>query len=84
MPEAEELLSSLRQMQLDPEMREFRPLIEELIAGIETPGYDNIELVWKLFERCSLAFHCREIAESLYYFNIMNPPPRKKWYEMDD
>ena len=47
MPEAEELLSSLRQMQLDPEMREFRPLIEELIAGIETPGYDNIELVWK-------------------------------------
>ena len=64
MPEAEELLSSLRQMQLDPEMREFRPLIEELIAGIETPGYDNIELVWKLFERCSLAFHCREIAES--------------------
>lgn len=84
MPEAKELLSTLRQLQADPQMREFRPLIEEMVRGIETPAYDNIELVLKLFSQNSLAFHCRNIAEQLYWFNAMNPPPRRKWYEMDD
>lgn len=84
MNDIQELLPMLRELRNDPELREFIPLLSEMIAGAETPGYDNVERVMQLFCQNALAYHCRKIAENLFYANSFLAPPRKKWYEMDD
>ena len=45
MPEAKELLSMLRKMRDDPVMRDFWPVINEMMNGLKTPDYDNTEIV---------------------------------------
>lgn len=84
MNDIRELLPMLRNFLNDPELREFRPLVEEMIRGAETPGYDNTERVLELFSQNDLAYHCRRIAEELFYANMFLAPPEKKWDEMDD
>lgn len=84
MSDIQELLPMLRELRNDPELREFIPLLNEMIAGAETPGYDNTERVMQLFLQNDLAYHCRKITEHLFYANMFLAPPRKKWYEVDD
>ena len=84
MNDIRELLPTLRKFLEDPELREFRPLVEELIKGAETPGYDNINRVLELFYQNDLAYHCRRIAEELFYVNMFLAPPKNKWHTRAD
>lgn len=84
MNDIQELLPMLRNFLNDPELREFRPLVEEMIRGAETPGYDNTERVLELFSQNDLAYHCRKISEHLAYASMFTAPPKRKWYDMDD
>lgn len=83
MPEAQELLSMLYAMRNDPTLRDFWPVINEMINGIEVPDYDNIETVLKLFSQNDLQYHCNQLADILHYRSTMTMH-RKKWYELDD
>lgn len=84
MNDIQELLPKLKELCRDIDLREFCPLLGEMIAVAETPGYDNIEKVMQLFLQNDLAYHCRNIAEHIFYANMFLAPPRRKWYEMDD
>ncbi len=79
----EELLPILRRMRRDPELRDFLPLLDEMIAGAETPDYDNIDRVLELFTQNDMAYHCRKIAESAC-IHANTHLPKKKWYEYGD
>lgn len=83
MPSFEELLPILRNMRRDPELREFFPLLDEMIAGAEVPDYDNIDRVLDLFTKNDMAYQCRRIAESAW-MHANTHLPRKKWYEYGD
>lgn len=83
MPNTEELLSMLRDMRNDPAMRDFWPVINEMMNGLEVPDYDNTEIVLDLFFKNDLAYHCNQLAEALHIHSNMTMP-RKRWYEMDD
>lgn len=82
MPDAKELSSILRSMRNDPDMRDFYPVINEMLSGLEVPDYDNIETVLKLFTENDLKFHCNQLARSLYIHSNMTMP-RKRWYEYE-
>lgn len=83
MPEAKELLSMLRKMRDNPVMRDFWPVINEMMNGLKTPDYDNTEIVLDLFFQNDLQFHCNQLATALHIHSNMTMP-RKKWYELDD
>ena len=80
MPDSKELLKQLNEMYEDPELREFRPLISEIKAGIESPEYDNISQVIELFQQTNSFFICRKLAEASCINASMNMH-QKKWYE---
>lgn len=79
----EELLPTLRKMRNDLELRDFWPLIDEMIAGAEMPDYNNIDRVLDLFTQNNMAYQCKKIAESAMIHSAMHLP-KKKWYEYED
>jgi len=83
MHDAQGLLSMLRELRKDPNLREFRPVLDEMIKGIEVPEYDNTQRVLKLFSENALSYHCREIAEFLWQMSSMAMPNKKQSY-MDE
>lgn len=83
MPDSKELLSMLYEMREDPSLRDFQPLINEMIHGIQTPEYDNIDIILKLFSQNILSYHCRCISEVLFQRSAMGMH-HKKWYELND
>lgn len=79
MPNAEGLLSIIKDLKSDPNLREFEPILDHMIAGIENPIYDNTEQLLDLFLTTLYSCMCREIAVSLYL--NQSPPEKKKWYD---
>lgn len=71
MPNAQELLSMLYEMRNDLAMRDFWPVINEMINGIKVPDYDNTERVIDLFTQNDLQFHCNQLAKALHFRSTM-------------
>lgn len=87
MSDAKEQLEALKpileEFRRDPKLREFHPVIEEMLEGIENPDYDNTAHLQAMVTQILMEKNCYNLAIGAHQNAAMHVPP-KKWYEYDD
>lgn len=68
-----ELLERLNTLKSDPSLREFRPVLEEMIVGIQNPYNSNTQKVLELLESNILSYRVQQLATFLYLNQTTNP-----------
>lgn len=79
--ELESLIPEVKELLQNPELQEFRPVLQEMLRGCESPDYDNSQNVIELFLSNRSDFVFRKIAEATFENTAMHIQ-KKKWYEV--
>lgn len=83
---AEELKSLqpiLEEFLIDPNLKEFHQIIQEMLLGIDNLNYDNRQEILDSFTKISMEKWCLALAMGAHQNSSMYVSP-KKWYEYDD
>ena len=60
----EGMIPEIKEMLEDPAMREFHPVLKQMLAGCEVPDFDNISDVIETFTENDANYVCRKLSEA--------------------
>ena len=75
-----EIKNLLKSIYQDPDMREFRPIVQKLLNFADNPEAIDTEELINLYLKCHYAQVCHDLAYAAWE-NAAKFTPKPKWYD---